>query len=219
MLNLNKGEHKELVFINEPNLDLHISQAQDSSLRVVVIDYQPSTDTVHCASSTVNSLEVHHAGTGCSTEIYVLAYVKNKDCVRTCTRVHHDVGEGQSKQIIKYVLADEGQGAFLGELKILPDAQKVSAEQTNRNLLLSEKATMRTQPQLEIYADDVKASHGATTGQLDESALFYMQQRGIDPQTARRMLVVAFMQDIILQISDEKIREQLLQSIDGVIEE
>lgn len=214
MLNLNKGEHKELVFINEPNLDLHISQAQDSSLRIIVIDYPFSI--LHSAFSTI---EVHHAGTGCSTEIYVLAYVKNKDCVRTCTRVHHDVGGGQSKQVIKYVLADEGQGAFLGELKILPDAQKVSAEQTNRNLLLSEKATMRTQPQLEIYADDVKASHGATTGQLDESALFYMQQRGIDPQTARRMLVVAFMQDIILQISDEKIREQLLQSIDGVIEE
>ncbi|MBQ0137288.1 MAG: SufD family Fe-S cluster assembly protein [Bacteroidales bacterium] len=211
MLNLNKGEHKELVFINEPNLDLHISQAQDSSLRIIVINVSP----IH----QFTSIEVHHVGTGCSTEIYVLAYVKNKDCVRTCTRVYHDVGGGQSKQVIKYVLADEGQGAFLGELKILPDAQKVSAEQTNRNLLLSEEATMRTQPQMEIYADDVKASHGATTGQLDESALFYMQQRGIDPQTARRMLVVAFMQDIILQISDEKIREQLLQSIDGVIEE
>ena len=219
MLNLNKGEHKELVFINEPNLNLHISQAQDSSLRIIVINVSPISRFTDSPISRFNSLEVHHAGTGCNTEIYVLAYIKNKDCVRTYTRVHHDVGDGQSKQVIKYVLADEAQGAFTGELKILPDAQKVSAEQTNRNLLLSEKATMRTQPQLEIYADDVKASHGATTGQLDESALFYMQQRGIDPQTARRMLVVAFMQDIISQISDEKSREQLLQTIDGVIEE
>ena len=217
MLNLNKGEHKELVFINEANLDLHISQAQDSSLRIIVINYPLTSCIVNRQSST--NIEVHHAGTGCSTEIYVLAYIKNKDCAHTCTRIHHDVGEGQSKQVIKYILADEAQGAFLGELKILPDAQKVSAEQTNRNLLLCEKATMRTQPQLEIYADDVKASHGATTGQLDESALFYMQQRGIDPQTARRMLVVAFMQDIISQISDEKSREQLLQAIDGVVEE
>ena len=118
------------------------------------------------------------------------------------------------KQFIKFVLDDQAQGSFQGELKILPDAQKVSAIQTNRNLLLSEQATMRTQPQLEIYADDVKASHGATTGQLDESALFYMQQRGIDPATGRKMLINAFMQDIIDQISDEQLREQVRQQLE-----
>ena len=76
---------------------------------------------------------------------------------------------------------------------------------------------MRTRPQLEIYADDVKATHGASTGQLDESALFYMQQRGIDKQKARQLLVNAFMKDVLATISDEKIREQLLNSIDGEI--
>ncbi|MCQ2348103.1 MAG: SufD family Fe-S cluster assembly protein [Paludibacteraceae bacterium] len=209
MLTLNKGERQELVFINEPQLDLHIQQQEGSSLRVIVINSQ---------FSILNSIEVHHVGTGCHTEIYALAYLKNKESVRTHTHVHHDVGGGTSKQVIKFVLDDEAQGEFLGELKILPNAQQVQAEQTNRNLLLSEKATMRTRPQLEIYADDVKASHGATTGQLDESALFYMQQRGIDAPTARRMLIQAFMQDIAEQISDEGKRNQLLQTIDGVVE-
>ena len=77
---------------------------------------------------------------------------------------------------------------------------------------------MRTRPQLEIYADDVKATHGASTGQLDESALFYMQQRGIDKQKARQLLVNAFMIDVLNTISDATLREQLLNSIDGEIE-
>lgn len=203
---LNKGEQQELVFINEPQLNLHIQQQEGSSLRIVIIN------------GSMNDVEVHQIGPNCHTEIYALAYLKNKENARTHTHVHHDVGEGTSKQMIKFVLDDEAQGEFVGELKILPNAQKVSAEQTNRNLLLSEKATMRSQPQLEIYADDVKASHGATTGQLDESALFYMQQRGIDAPTARRMLIAAFMRDIVEQISDEQKRNQLLQTIDGVIE-
>ena len=74
---------------------------------------------------------------------------------------------------------------------------------------------MRTQPQLEIYADDVKATHGASTGQLDESALFYMQQRGIDKQKARQLLVNAFMKDVLNTISDESLRERLIQELDS----
>lgn len=211
MLNLNKGEHKELVFINAPEVDLHIEQAEGSSLKVVVINLPGAVTPV------TNTIHVDHHGADCRTEIYALAYIKNKEQVRTHTRMHHDVGGGESRQVVKFVLADEAQGAFLGELKIKPDAQQVSAEQTNRNLLLSASAVMRTQPQLEIYADDVKASHGASTGQLDESALFYMQQRGLDIPTARRMLVAAFMKDVVEEISDEQKREELLQAIDSVV--
>ena len=118
------------------------------------------------------------------------------------------------------MLADNARGRFIGDLKIAQDAQETEAHQTNRNLLLSETAEMRTQPQLEIYADDVKATHGASTGQLDESALFYMQQRGIDKQKARQLLVNAFMKDVIEVISDQysDVREQLLNAIDGVVE-
>lgn len=211
MLNLNKGEKKEIVLINTDKVDLHVVQADDSTLKVVVVNLPGAR------SSITNTIHVDHQGTHCHTEIYALAYIKNKEQVRTHTRMHHDEGGGESKQVVKFVLEDEAQGAFWGELKIKPNAQKVSAEQTNRNLLLSPSAVMRTQPQLEIYADDVKASHGASTGQLDESALFYMQQRGIDAPTARRMLVAAFMKDIAEQISDTEKREQLLQAIDGIV--
>jgi Fe-S cluster assembly protein SufD len=108
------------------------------------------------------------------------------------------------------VLDDNSRGRFIGDLKIAPDAQQTEAHQTNRNLLLSETAEMRTQPQLEIYADGVKATHGASTGQLDESALFYMQQRGIDKQKARQLLVNAFMKEVVETISDEKVKSDVL---------
>ena len=134
------------------------------------------------------------------------------------THVTHSVGGGTSNQLVKFVLEDNARGRFIGDLKIAQDAQQTEAHQTNRNLVLSETAEMRTQPQLEIYADDVKATHGASTGQLDESALFYMQQRGIDKEKARQLLVNAFMKDVLNTISDEALREQLLNAIDGVVE-
>lgn len=164
-------------------------------------------------SITVNQLEE-----GCTTEIYGLEHLHGEEEVKAETHVTHAVGGGTSNQLIKFVLDDNSRGRFIGDLKIAPDAQQTDAHQTNRNLLLSETAEMRTQPQLEIYADDVKATHGASTGQLDESALFYMQQRGIDKQKARQLLVGAFMKEVLETISDEALREQLLDSIDGVVE-
>jgi len=211
MLNLNKGDRKELVLINENGVDVQVTQADDSTLRIILVNLPGQ------AAPVVNTIRVDQVGRRCQTEIYALAYVKDKEQVRTHTRVQHLTGEGESKQVVKFVLDNEAQGSFLGELKIEPHAQQVSAEQTNRNLLLSDQAVMRTQPQLEIYADDVKASHGASTGQLDEAALFYMQQRGIDAATARRMLVAAFMKDIVEEITETEKRELLLQTIDGIV--
>ena len=141
--------------------------------------------------------------------------------------MHHDIGDGVSRQLIKFVLDDAAKGEFLGELVIRQDAQRVDAQQTNRNLLLSKTATMRTRPQLEIYADDVKASHGATTGQLDESALFYMQQRCIAPDEARKMLLRAFIMDIVEKVPEEGLStfdsrlstKDLMVTIDRIIEQ
>ncbi len=191
MLNLNKGEHKELVFVNEPALDLQVVQEENSSLRIVVINFDMP---VH---ETVNKIQIEQAGTGCRTDIYALAYAKGAQQVQTHTKVIHTVGGGESHQLVKFILADNARGDFYGEMLIPTNAKQVNATQTNRNLLLSPEAVMRTRPQLLIYADDVQASHGATTGQLDESALFYMQQRGISRATAQQMLVQAFMQDIL----------------------
>ena len=199
-----KGETYERVFVNE-EVRLNIEQEADSHVKIHVINAP-------------FSITVNQIGEGCKTEIYGLEHLHGEEDVTAETHVTHSVGGGTSNQLIKFVLEDNARGRFIGDLKIAPDAQQTEAHQTNRNLVLSETAEMRTQPQLEIYADDVKATHGASTGQLDESALFYMQQRGIDKEKARQLLVNAFMKDVLNTISDEALREQLLDAIDGVVE-
>ena len=199
-----KGETYERIFVNE-EVRLNIEQEADSHVKIHVINAP-------------FSITVNQIGEGCSTEIYGLEHLRGEDDVTAETHVTHSVGGGTSNQLVKFVLEDNARGRFIGDLKIAPDAQQTEAHQTNRNLVLSETAEMRTQPQLEIYADDVKATHGASTGQLDESALFYMQQRGIDKEKARQLLVNAFMKDVLNTISDEALREQLLDAIDGVVE-
>ena len=204
-MKVSKGDIFERVFINEPEVNLHIEQEAGSRVKIHVINF----------SSGTNKITVEQAGEGCSTEIYALAYLRNEDSVTTETHVRHAVGGGVSNQLIKFVLDDNSRGRFVGDLNIAQDAQHTEAHQTNRNLLLSETAEMRTQPQLEIYADDVQATHGASTGQLDETALFYMQQRGIDKKKARQLLVNAFMMEIVDTIS---INNEQLTIIKGLLE-
>jgi len=213
MVNIKSSEIFERVFLNEPEVNLHIVQEAGSHVKIHVLNI-PGLSGKSGVSGT-NNITVEQAGEGCETEIYALAYLHDHESVTTETHVTHAVGGGTSNQLVKFVLADQSHGRFVGDLKIAPDAQKTDAHQTNRNLLLSEDAEMRTQPQLEIYADDVKATHGASTGQLDESALFYMQQRGIDKQKARQLLVNAFMVDVLATISDETLREKLINSLDS----
>lgn len=193
---IHRGETFEKVFLNE-SVNLHFVQEAGSHVKIHVINVS--------FYITVNQL-----GEGCITEIYGLENLHGDESVTAETHVTHAVGGGTSNQLVKFVLDDHSRGSFIGDLKIAPDAQKTEAHQTNRNLLLSDTAEMRTRPQLEIYADDVKATHGASTGQLDESALFYMQQRGIDKQKARQLLVNAFMKEVVETISDEKIKSDVL---------
>ena len=206
-MKVSRGDIFEQVFVDE-SVNLHLIQEAGSRVKIHLINF----------SSATNSITIEQAGEGCETEIYALAYLHGEESVTTETHVKHAVGGGKSNQLIKLVLDDKACGRFIGDLKIVPDAQQTEAHQTNRNLLLSDEAEMRTQPQLEIYADDVQATHGASTGQLDESALFYMQQRGISKQKARQLLVNAFMKEVLDSISDSAIRDQLLNTIDGVVE-
>ena len=215
-MKISKGDIFDRVFINEPGLNLHIEQEAGSQVKIVVINLEnPTSQNLEIS----NQIFIEQLGEGCQTEVYALAFLHGEEKVTTETHVLHAVGGGRSNQLVKFVLDDKARGRFIGDLKIAQDAQQTEAHQTNRNLLLSDTAEMRTQPQLEIYADDVKATHGASTGQLDESALFYMQQRGIDPKKARQLLVNAFMKEVLNKISDETIKENLLNAIDSVIEE
>ena len=210
---LQSGEKRELVFINEPNMHWHIIQEANSSLRVHII-YLSAEEA---SAEWQTTLTVEQNGPNCRTEIYAMGLIHQSQQAHLLTRVYHNIGGGYSSQILKFVLDDQAKGSFRGELKIQPDAQQTEAYQTNRNILLSRQAEMLTEPQLEIYADDVKASHGATTGQLDESALFYMQQRCIDRDTAAKLLLCAFFDEVIKTLSDTQLQENLVEKINQIL--
>ena len=212
-ITLAAGEARDFVFINEPNTHWHIVQEENSSLRVHVI-YLSENETDAKWQST---LTVEQNAPHCRTEIYAMGLLHASQQAHLLTRVYHNIGGGYSSQVLKFVLDDYAKGSFRGELKIQPNAQQTEAYQTNRNILLSRQAEMLTEPQLEIYADDVKASHGATTGQLDESALFYMQQRCIDRDTAAKLLLCAFFNEVIETLTDTQLQEELVEKINRIL--
>ncbi len=125
------------------------------------------------------------------------------------TVIDHAKPHCQSHELYKSILDGTSRGVFNGKIFVRKDAQKTDAKQTNKTLLLSDDATVDTKPQLEIFADDVKCTHGATVGQLDEEQLFYLRARGIDEIAARDMLTFAFAADVIDRVHVEPLREQL----------
>ena len=125
------------------------------------------------------------------------------------TLIDHQVGHCTSHQLYKYVLGDEAVVAFAGRILVRKDAQKTSSNEINQNLCTTKKARMFTQPMLEIYADDVKCSHGSTVGQLNDAAMFYMRQRGISEKEAKLLLEFAFVNEVVDQIQLEPLKERL----------
>lgn len=123
------------------------------------------------------------------------------------TLTEHRVPNNSSNQVYKGVLDGKGHGVFQGKIKIFEDAQQVTGDQLSKALLLSDDASVSCKPELEIYADDVKCSHGATSGELDEDALFYMTARGIPEERARKMLIEAFLGDVLELVDDEDVRD------------
>jgi Fe-S cluster assembly protein SufD len=123
--------------------------------------------------------------------------------------VEHAQPHCASHEYFNGILDDKSKGVFHGRILVRPTAQKTDAKQTNKNILLSDDATADTKPQLEIYADDVKCTHGATVGQLDEDAIYYLRSRGIGLETARQMLIHAFAGEIIDRVKCELAREEL----------
>ncbi|MCC6158521.1 MAG: Fe-S cluster assembly protein SufD [Deltaproteobacteria bacterium] len=130
------------------------------------------------------------------------------------TQVDHAQPNGHSNEKYKGILGGRATGVFRGRIHVHPDAQKTDAYQNNKNLLLTRDATVHTKPQLEIYADDVKCSHGATVGQLDEEAIFYLRSRGVGRNDARMILVRAFAGEILANIKVAALREHLESSME-----
>lgn len=139
--------------------------------------------------------------------------VGGRDTVREfVTRVVHAEPEGTSNQVVRSVHWGQGTGNFLGNIEVARGAQKTDAAQSFKGLLLEMGASVNAVPQLEIFADDVKCAHGATVGQLDEAARFYMAARGLSPAVARRLLVQGFIGDAFVALDDEDARDRLMRT-------
>lgn len=163
---------------------------------------------------TRNATNVILNGEGAYTNLTGLAICDKEQHTANNTLVEHKASHCDSNELYKYILDDNSTGVFSGKMLIHPHAQQTNSRQTNRNLCLTESAHMYAQPQLEIYADDVKCSHGSTVGQLDENALFYMQQRGIPIEEARHLLMFAFAGEVIENIEIDALRDRLHILID-----
>ena len=125
------------------------------------------------------------------------------------TDVRHDEPHGTSNQVVRSVLGDTATGSFLGRIGVARHAQKTDAAQSVKAMLLDRSATANAKPELEIFADDVLCAHGATVGELDQAALFYMASRGIPPKEARRLMLQAFIADAFVSMTDEAAREEM----------
>ena len=158
---------------------------------------------------TRNNYYIELNGEYAETTLCGMSVADREQQVDTYSHITHAVPNCTSTELFKNVLNDQAVGVFSGRILVKEDAQKTAAYQTNRNLCATREARMYSKPQLEIYADDVKCSHGMTTGQLDENALFYMQSRGIPLSEARMMLSVAFTSDVIDYVRLDALKDRL----------
>ena len=206
------------VFVDEyatyEHYKLENTHNKTTNLSTLLIDQKASSNvlgnimTLH-NGVTRNTIEIGINGEHCETTLCGMVVGDKNQQVDNYTSIRHNKPNCHSTELFKYVLDDVSKGGFTGELYVARDAQKTQAYQTNKNILLNRTAKMRTKPQLEIYADDVKCSHGATIGQLDESAMFYMRQRGIPEKEARLLLMFAFTADVIDHIRIDALQDRM----------
>lgn len=156
-----------------------------------------------------NTLQLVLDGQGIESHMFGLYLVSGDTIADNHTVVDHRQPNSFSNEIYKGILDGNSKGVFNGKIYVRPQAQKTNAFQANRNILMSDSATVNTKPQLEIWADDVKCSHGCTTGQLDEEAIFYLQARGIDKETARAMMLFAFALEVLDNIKHDGLRHYI----------
>lgn len=184
----------------------HVSTLQARLERDAVFSTQAFLFGGAISRSDVNaSLEAE----GCECTLNGLYLGAAQQLVDNHTRIDHAQPHCNSHELYKGILADQARGVFNGKIYVHPDAQKTDAKQTNQTLLLSEEAQINTKPQLEIFADDVRCTHGATVGQLDEDAIFYLRARGIPAEAARALLTYAFASEVVERVKPAPLRELL----------
>jgi Fe-S cluster assembly protein SufD len=190
-------ENKNTVHLAETQIE----QLQDSQLtsHSISLGGKLTRENLHVALNAI--------GASCELNgFYALADAQHTD---HHTRIDHFFPQGTSKECYKGILNDQAKGVFNGKVIVHPNAQKTSAQQVNKNILLSNTAEINTKPELEIYADDVQCTHGATVGEIDRDALFYLQSRGLDLAAARALLVHAFCDEVLERMAHPAIAQQI----------
>lgn len=166
-----------------------------------------------------NDVSAALEGEGANHRMDGLYLVRGREQVDNHTRIDHMAPHTSSVENYKGILDGRGRGIFTGRIVVHPKAQQTDARQTNRNLMLSDKAMVHTDPQLEIFADDVKCSHGSTVGQVDDEAMFYIRSRGIGMAAAHRLLVHGFSAEVLEQISHPLFRAAATEQVNRWLEE
>ena len=192
-----QNEHNDSAQLNHS----YIVQERDSHVKTNVL-------SLH-GGFIRNNLKMLLNGEGADAHAYGLYLADRSQHTDNYTYIDHAVPNCSSNELYKGILDDQATGAFFGKILVRQDAQKTQAYQANNNLLLTTDAKVSTKPQLEIYADDVKCSHGATVGQIDREALFYMQSRGIGEHEATLLLMFGFAHEVVKQVSIESLRDRL----------
>ncbi|MBO4549663.1 MAG: Fe-S cluster assembly protein SufD [Bacteroidaceae bacterium] len=209
---MHDGSHLSLYDVEETHLlctrynSVFVRQGRDSSLH--------HTSLTLFNGHTRNRLDVQLQGEGSEVTANGCVIADKMQRVDNNTLIDHQAPACQSSELYKYVLDDSAVGAFAGKVLVREGAQKTVSKETNANLCATSSARMYSQPMLEIYADDVQCSHGSTVGQMDEAALFYMCQRGIDEKEARLLLKAAFITEVIETIPLESLRDRLHVVVD-----
>ncbi|MBL8086552.1 MAG: Fe-S cluster assembly protein SufD [Chthonomonas sp.] len=187
-----------------------------ASTHIAAIEVRQEADSTYLnfnvtfgAKLTRNDINVFLNGSNLHSRMDGVVAIGGEQLVDNHTRLDHAYPHCDSFEVYKHVLADRSTAVFNGQIYVHQDAQKTDAKQTNQTLLLSDKATINTKPQLEIFADDVKCTHGATVGYLDQAPLFYLQSRGIERSHAEALMVYAFAAEVIEKIENERMRSEL----------
>lgn len=206
------------IFLDESSkLDLYKLQNKDSHSTVLTNTFVHQEKDSNLCSNTItlnggiirNDTSTKLAGRGANADIIGLYLVDRKQFIDNHVKVDHAVEDCTSNQLFKGIIDDEAQAVFNGHILVRKDAQRTAAFQSNKNIQLTDSAKVNTHPFLEIYADDVKCSHGATVGQLDDDALFYMMQRGICERNAKMLLMYSFTLDVIGKIKLPVLKDRI----------
>lgn len=189
----------EVIVVQEGRLERHIEVQGGQHIDLVFVIYPGISCDV--------KLNVRLAGEGAEANVYGAYVCGGNERVKIAVDMYHDVPHCNSRQLFKGIAGGQSRVDFYGKIIVAADAQRTEAFQENHNILLSDEAKVDTKPQLEIYADDVKCSHGATIGRLNEDEQFYMRSRGISLEDAKVLQMISFIAPVLENIEDQSVRE------------